>query len=811
MKAKSILFRCILYLLLSATVTCPAATGRIIYVDDDGHADFNTIQAAIDDANDGDTILVAPGTYTGDGNRDIDFTGKAITVKSEEGPETCIIDCQGTSNEPHRGFYFHDSEDSNSVVQGFTVTHGYARPDNGGAFYCKKSSPIIRDCIILGNTARDGGGIYAYQSDVLIENCIIRENTASFGSTNSEGGGISVYHGNAQLRNCLIMGNTTSGLGGGIYCFKGDHQIINCTITGNRTGNRGGGISIGPGSVYECYLCNSVVWSNSAGMFGDNIELGYAGILSVMHLNVSNSLIGEDPNSVYDPFEHISGQWLMTDPLFARNGYWDPNGTQEDPYDDFWIDGDYHLKSQAGRWDPNSQSWVIDEVTSPCIDAGDPNTPIGDEPFPNGGIVNMGAYGGTAEASKSYTLAKIIYVDDDGPADFNTIQAAIDDANDGDTVLVAPGIYTGDGNRDIKFKGKAITVKSEDGPENCIINCQGAPDEPHGGFHFGDRYYNDANSILQGFTIVNGYTNSGGGISCSGSSPLIIDCIIRDNVAIWGGGIDCALSSNLTLINCIIYNNTAKYGGGVSIRGGEPTFTNCFITGNNATVGGGVFISGGKSTFTNCFITGNKAEENGGGVYCGLSSIEVLNCTIFGNWACIGGGGIYFSPVVGTQIKNSILYGNMALTGSEIASYYFPGVGGCPEYPFINITHSVVGNDPNSIDTTKCPNLVSGQWLHIDPLFAEPGYWDSNGTLDHANDDIWVEGDYHLKSQAGRFDPNSQSWVVDDITSPCIDAGDPNNPVGDEPIPNGGVVNMGAYGGTAEASKSISTTGIITR
>jgi hypothetical protein len=76
---------------------------------------------------------------------------------------------------------------------------------------------------------------------------------------------------------------------------------------------------------------------------------------------------------------------IKFDPLFA-----DPDN------------GDYHLKSQAGRWDPNSESWVKDDVTSPCIDAGDPNSPFGDEPMPNGGRINMGAYGGTAEASKSY-------------------------------------------------------------------------------------------------------------------------------------------------------------------------------------------------------------------------------------------------------------------------------------------------------------------------------------------------------------------------------------------------------------------------
>jgi|GEM_PF-5983340 len=98
----------------------------------------------------------------------------------------------------------------------------------------------------------------------------------------------------------------------------------------------------------------------------------------------------------------ISVYSTAADPCFVDAGYWDDNGTPDNLHDDFWVDGDYHLKSQAGRWDPAMQSWVIDDVTSPCIDAGDPMTPIGHEPFPNGGRINMGVYGGTIEASKSY-------------------------------------------------------------------------------------------------------------------------------------------------------------------------------------------------------------------------------------------------------------------------------------------------------------------------------------------------------------------------------------------------------------------------
>jgi hypothetical protein len=90
------------------------------------------------------------------------------------------------------------------------------------------------------------------------------------------------------------------------------------------------------------------------------------------------------------------------DPLFTKPGSWDSNGTTADPNDDFWMEGDYHIKSQGGRWDINVQNWIQDDVTSPCIDAGDPMAPIMYEPFPNGGVINLGAYGGTAEASKSW-------------------------------------------------------------------------------------------------------------------------------------------------------------------------------------------------------------------------------------------------------------------------------------------------------------------------------------------------------------------------------------------------------------------------
>ncbi len=85
---------------------------------------------------------------------------------------------------------------------------------------------------------------------------------------------------------------------------------------------------------------------------------------------------------------------------------------------------------------------------------------------------------------------------------------------------------------------------------------------------------------------------------------------------------------------------------------------------------------------------------------------------------------------------------------------------------------------------------VGGGWPGLGNIDADPCFVDANN------------GDYHLKSQAGRWDSNSESWVSDDLTSPCIDAGNPGCPEANEPAPNGNRINMGAYGGTAEASKS---------
>jgi hypothetical protein len=209
---------------------------------------------------------------------------------------------------------------------------------------------------------------------------------------------------------------------------------------------------------------------------------------------------------------------------------------------------DYHLKSTIGRYDAAySNPWRVDSVQSPCIDAGDPKASPAEEPVPNGDRINMGAYGGTRQASKG-TTHYILYVDqqignDSGrngrshAAAFATVQKAINTAQNGDTVLVWPGTYR----EQISFDRKAITLQSAADP--AVLT---APSGYACSF-FGAE---SSKSILANFVI----TGCGeGGIFCDGSSPTLRNLTITKNqfgIASYGGA-----DPNIT--NCIIWQNAS--------------------------------------------------------------------------------------------------------------------------------------------------------------------------------------------------------------------------------------------------------------
>ena len=146
----------------------------------DGTGYFQDIQSAIDSFPlcTGNIIYLSDGLYTGQGNIDLNFQGKPVTLASLSGnADACIINCQGTESEPHRGFLFQSGETSESVIEGITIIGGYAV--EGGAIKCENgSSPTIRNCVLRDNYATSGGAIYSEGSSPTIENCTISYNTS---------------------------------------------------------------------------------------------------------------------------------------------------------------------------------------------------------------------------------------------------------------------------------------------------------------------------------------------------------------------------------------------------------------------------------------------------------------------------------------------------------------------------------------------------------------------------------------------------------------------------------------------------------
>ncbi|MFB0525122.1 MAG: NosD domain-containing protein, partial [Phycisphaerae bacterium] len=405
---------------------------------------------------------------------------------------------------------------------------------------------------------------------------------------------------------------------------------------------------------------------------------------------------------------------------------------------------------------------------------------------------------------------QIITVDDDGPADFKNIQDAINASVDGDTVVVRPGTY----NEKIFFNGRAITVASEDPDDPSVV--QSTIIAVSSGYSVTFDFGEGSDSVLTGFTIT------GRGIRCYGTSPTILKNIIK-NCDNWGisGQSDAAptilknmisfnrqpaiyqcdgpitdntISENTAgiafcdgpIINNIISNNVNTepgYGGGLNYCKGEIVGNK--VTNNYAHLSGGA-LHECDGSISNNIIAGNKARLSGGGLYNCDGSI--LNNTIVGNIAGQSGGGLSYCRGF---VRNNIIAFNKAGSAG--------GIFGPCDNAYNNFWQNEGGNFGNGA-------AVGPGDIAVDTLFADNGFWDTKGTADES-DDVWVAGDYHLKSEAGRWDPVSKIWTVDEVTSRAIDAGDPNSDWTAELWPHGQRINLGAFGGTAQASMSLSNAG----
>ena len=318
---------------------------------------YDYIRHAVNEAEPGDHIIVGPGIYP----ENINFNGKNLTLSSTDPNDPNVV-AATVIDGGSQAVTFSGGEDANCVLVGFTITGA----NNG--IYCSDASPTISNCNITENA---GSGIKLHNSsNPIIINCGITTNAGSGIEMWKQAQGRRVLYNYATITNCVIAENSQHGIAGGIP------TIINCTIVAN---NQRGILGSEP------IVASSIIYYNSVDSGVVQIESDLTNI--VTYTDVQGGWPGEGN--------------IDTEPYFAHIGFWDTNGTPEDVNDDFWVRGDYHLQSQAGRWDSNGQTWVQDAVTSPCIDAGNPDSDFTAELLPNGERINMGAYGGTPQASMS--------------------------------------------------------------------------------------------------------------------------------------------------------------------------------------------------------------------------------------------------------------------------------------------------------------------------------------------------------------------------------------------------------------------------
>lgn len=280
-----------------------------------------TIQAGVDGASVGDTVLVAPGVYTGAGNHDIRITPEGATeprnlvILGEGGPGVTILDIQGSGTDPRRGFEIGSGEGPETLIEGLTLRNGFMsiKPERYGrhevsgggmVFRGVGTSPTIRNCVFVSNHSQISGG--AMEAETLsaptIESCVFVDNTSLVG------GAISLEsNSRAIIRDCIITGNVASEGGGGIS-FAATATVERCVIAGNRA-QEGGGV----GSIFPAMpvLRNVIVWGNCA-TTGDN---AYAQLTAVLNFECSavDTTGGPSPGQV-----SFDAGCVFEDPLFCE-------------------------------------------------------------------------------------------------------------------------------------------------------------------------------------------------------------------------------------------------------------------------------------------------------------------------------------------------------------------------------------------------------------------------------------------------------------------------------------------------------------
>ena len=796
------------------------------------------------------------GGYAGSGEpdpdaRDINLNQTILSgdLNGDDGPNF--------TNNSENGYHVVTSSGTSetTVLDGFTISAGNANGfshNSGAGIYNDGGSPTITNCAFTSNSGVNGGGMYNGGGSPTLTNCIFNSNLVS-----NMGGAMFNYGLNSEcnltLINCAFSYNSALNGGGMLNGKQGNAILTNCTLTRNN----GYGIICEDSQVK---IVNTILWNNSPfEIAGSSITVSYSdvrggwsgtGNIDADPLFVDADGVNDVSGTKDDDLRLLPGspcidsgdntaipQSVITDlggnpriineivDIGAYETYVAP--TPHIYYVDTAAPGDNdgsswsnaflclqgalaiarngdEIRVAKGIYRPDQRAMIRRDQWQ-IVSSGDWTATF----QLIEGVEIKGGYAGFGEpdpdARDIERYRSILSGDlngNDGPEFANMWDNSYHVVTAGGTqwATVLDGFIITGGNADGPFPYDHGGGVSNIEGSPTLIDCTVTGNWTTG---YGGGMYNikDSNPILVNCTFSNNEADYGGGMFNDVSDPSFLNCIFTGNSAYGGGGGGmCNYKSNPTFINCKFIENSSLAGGGMFNEESEPMMSDCEFSRNSSTgSGGGMFNENGNPILLGCIFSENSAPRRSGGgmynrsnsqpsmsncIFTGNSALNggamdnihtsrpiLFNCTLCANITTRTGGGISSFQDAWPILVNCILWGNSDQSGMGATSQ----ISGSAE-----VSYSCV---QDSVNINPWPGEGN---INADPFFADPEY-----------------GDYHLKSQMGRWNPISQSWVIDQMSSPCIDAGDPGDPVSLERLPNGGRINMGAYGGTPEASLSL--------
>jgi hypothetical protein len=771
---------------------------------------FKKIQEGMDAASNGDTVIVAQGTYV----ENIQFNGKNIVLTGTDPLDPAVVaNTIIDGNQSGSVVTFSGSETEACVLSGFTTRNGVA--EYGGGIRGNGTRATVRNNAVTGNWGVFRGGGLS-DCDGIIRNNTIRANKALYGaglawchgpilsntiSANMADFGGALYECNGTIQNNLIAGNSAAyrdegygpdatiqnniiaanwvNLGGGLYGCKG--TIQNNTVVGNSSG------------LLRCLgaIRNCIIWENGE---------GYPE--------------GEVRECIPPSFSCIQDWWgegrenIREDPQFIDKEGGDYHLKQTSPCRDagvnyYWFawpqcDLDGNCRLHGSRVDMGCYEYGASPDADGDLLCDTDETAAGTSPNlddTDGDALRDGLEVLRGTSPIEATAAGVIQV----PADMPAIQGALCVAMDADEIVVAAGTY----GENLEFPGVDVALRSSDPNDPAIVSST-IIDGGAAGLVICFTGGETEACVLSGLTIRNGMAPSGGGIRGNGTRATIRDnTIVGNSVSDYGGGLyDC----HGMIQNNRIRGNCAGWGGGLSLCHG--TIHSNTVSGNSAGHnGGGLYLCSG--TVQNNSVSGNSACWGGGLSHCagtihdntisgnsasdagaGLSDCDgtIQSNLISGNKASGGGGGLYRC---GGIIQNNTMSRNQASLGGALhwcnGSIRNNAIGG-NSAGWASALYSCGGTIRNCI---IWGNVASsgGQLQECSaPSFSCIEGWTGGSDDNIAEDPQFVDaenGDFRLL-----------------LDSPCIDAGfnDPELPetdiVGMHRIMFGGksvTVDMGAY------------------